>query len=233
MAYLNPTEQWRLARPGSIPLSSWAPGDISDVTKTGTGSATMTASGYPLDAAAVRVRCFVAGEPGGAARVKVSVDGGVTYPGGLLAVPLDDGLSQPLTCAGEVSLSFTAGAAPSFVIGDVFAFSTTASPEILAQIDAAGAEADGYFADVFKLPLSAWGMDIKRAVGLLARDNLTANRGFADYETFSKARKEAERWLERVALGELQPSVTEAAGGGVVFPSFMKARKAFGTDWRI
>jgi len=231
--YLTPTEQWRLARPGSIPLSSWAPGDISDVTKTGTGSATMTASGYPLDAAAVRMRCYVGGEPGGAARLKVSVDGGATYTGGLLSVPVNDGLSLPLVVAGEVALTFTAGASPSFVEGDVFAFSTTASPEILAQIDAAGAEADGYFADVFKLPLSAWGMDIKRAVGLLARDNLTANRGFTNVEEFGKARKEAERWLERVALGELQPSVTEAAGGGVVFPSFIKPRKAFGTDWRI
>ena len=35
---------------------------------------------------------------------------------------------------------FTAGAAPSFVVGDVFAFNTGASPEILAQIEAAGDE---------------------------------------------------------------------------------------------
>ena len=82
MAYLTPTEQWLLARPGSIPLSSWAPGDISDVTKTGTGSATMTASGYPLDAAAVRVRCFVAGEPGGAARVGGAAGRGHGLQGG-------------------------------------------------------------------------------------------------------------------------------------------------------
>ena len=262
MAYLTPTEQWLLARPGSIPLSSWAPGEVSDVTKTGTGSATMTASGYPLDAAAVRVRCFVGGEPGGAARVKWSIDGGVTYPGGLLAVPLNDGLSLPLMCAGDVALSFTAGAAPSFVVGDVFAFSTTASPEILAQIEAAGAapsfvvgdvfafsttaspeilaqieaasaEADGYMGDVFALPLSAWGLDIKRYVALLARDHLTSNRGMPNTDEFAEARKTAVKWWTQVALGNVKPRVTEAAGGAVVFSDFVKPRGKYKTDWRV
>ena len=233
MAYLTPTEQWLLARPGSIPLSSWAPGDISDVSKTGTGSATMTAAGYPLDAAAVRVRCFVAGEPGGAARVKVSLDGGVTYPGPLLAVPLNDGLSLPLMCAGDVALSFTPGAAPSFAVGDVFAFSTTASPEILAQIEAASAEADGYMGDVFALPLSAWDTSIKRYVGLLARDNLASNRGMPGVEEFAAGRKDAIKWWTQVALGNVKPRVTEAAGGAVVFADYVKPRGKYKTDWRV
>ena len=230
--YLTPAELWRLARPGSIPLSSWEPGTVSDVVKTGTGSGTMTASGYPLDAYPVRVRVFVAGEPGGAARVKVSTDGGLTYPGPLLPVPLDDGQALPLTCAGEVALSFTAGAAPSFSVGDVFAFSTGASPEILSQIEAAGDEADGYFGCVFALPLKSWGTDIKRVVGLLARANLTSNRGLQGVEEFVAARETAEKWLERVALGDLKPLVTESEGA-VVFPQFIRPRGRFKTDWRV
>lgn len=233
MAYLTPTEQWLLARPGSIPLSSWAPGNVSDVVKTGTGSATMTASGYPLDAYDVRVRCFVAGEPGGLARVKVSLDGGATYPGGLLAVPVNDGQALPLQVAGEVSLTFTPGAAPSFAVGDVFAFSTTASPEILAQIESASDEADGYMGDVFALPLQAWGADIKRYVGLLARDDLTSNRGMPGVEEFAAARKEAVKWWTQVALGNIKPRVTEAAGAAVVFADYVKPRGRYKTDWRV
>ena len=232
MPYLTPTELWRLARPGSIPLSAWAPGTVSDVVKTGTGSGTVAASGYPLDAYPVRVRVFVAGEPGGAARVKVSLDGGLTYPGPLLPVPLDDGQALPLLCAGEVALTFTAGAAPSFEVGDVFAFNTGASPEILAQIEAASDEADGYMGDVFALPLQVWGSDIKRYVGLLARDNLTSNRGLPNVEEFAAARKDAVKWWTQVALGNVKPRVTEAAGA-VVFSDFVKPRGRYKTDFRV
>ena len=233
MAYLTPAELWRVARPGSIPLSSWEPGTVSDVVKTGTGSGSMTASGYPLDAYPVRVRVFVAGEPGAAARVKVSLDAGLTYPGPLLPVPLDDGQALPLLCAGEVALTFTAGAAPSFEVGDVFAFNTSPSPEILAQIEAASDEADGYMGDVFALPLQAWGADIKRYVGLLARSNLTSNRGLPNVEEFAAGRKDAIKWWTQVALGNVKPRVTEAAGGAVVFADYVKPRGKFKTDFRV
>lgn len=235
MAYLTPTEQWLLARPGSIPLSSWEPGTVSDVVKTGTGSGSMTASGYPLDAFPVRVRVFVSGEPGpdGLARVKVSLDAGLTYPGPLLPVPANDRQALPLTCAGEVALTFTPGAAPSFVVGDTFAFTTTPSPEILLQIEAAGDEADGYMGDVFALPLQAWALDIKRYVALLARDNLTSNRGMPNTDEFAAGRKDAVKWWMQVALGNIKPRVTEAAGGAVVFSDFVKPRGKYKTDWRV
>ena len=231
-SYLTPTELWRLARPGSIPLSSWAPGTVSAVAKTGTGSGTMTAAGYPLDAYAVRVRVVTGGEPG-TAQVAVSLDGGVTYPSQSYTVPVADGLGLPLVVAGEVALTFTPGAAPSYNVGDLFAFGTTASPEILAQIDAASDEADGYLKNVFALPLQSWGVDLRRYVGLLARANLTANRGWTEAEAFVNARAEAEKWFMAVALGDLQPPVTEAAGGAVVFPEFVKTRGRWRTDWRI
>jgi len=233
VAYLTPTEQWLLARPGSIPLSSWAPGEVSDVTKTGTGSATMTASGYPLDAAAVRVRCFVGGEPGGAARVKWSIDGGVTYPGGLLAVPLNDGQALPQLCAGDVALAFTAGAAPSFVVGDVWSFSTTPSPEILATIEAVGSDCDTYLRDVFALPLTRWDMAIKRNVARRVRYALLVQRGLSQAEGYEADDKAAVKWWESVARGDLRPDVDEGPGGGRTFPQVAKARRAYASDWRL
>ena len=232
MPYITCTEQWRLARPGSVPLSAWEPGDISDVTKTGTGSATMTASGYPLDAAAVRVRCFVAGEPGGAARLKVSVDGGATYPGPLLAVPVNDGQALPLTCAGEVALSFTAGAAPSFAVGDVFAFTTTPSPEILATIEAVGSDCDTYLRDVFALPLTRWDMAIKRNVARRVRYALLVQRGRSEADTYEADDKAAVKWWESVARGDLRPDVDEGPGGGRTFPQVARARRPYASDWR-
>lgn len=232
MPYITCTEQWRLARPGSVSLSAWEPGDISDVTKTGTGSATMTAAGYPLDAAAVRVRCFAGGEPGGLARVKVSLDGGATYPGGLLPVPLNDGLALPLVVAGEVALAFTAGAAPSFVVGDVWSFSTTPSPEILATIEAVGSDCDTYLRDVFALPLTRWDMAIKRNVARRVRYALLVQRGRSEADTYEADDKAAVKWWESVARGDLRPDVDEGPGGGRTFPQVARARRPYASDWR-
>ena len=231
-AYLTPAEQWRLARPGSVSLSSWEPGNVSDVTKTGTGSATMTASGYPMDAYEVRVRCFVAGEPGGAARVKVSLDAGLTYPGGLMAVPLNDGLGLPLQVAGEVGLTFTPGAAPSLSVGDTWAFSTTPSPEILATIEAVSADCDSYMRDVCALPLTRWDMAIKRNVARRVRYALLVQRGRSEADTYEADDKAAVKWWESVARGDLRPDVDEGPGGGRTFPQVARARRPYASDWR-
>lgn len=232
--YITPTELWRLARPGSVPLSAWEPGIVGDVTKTGSGSGSMVASGYPLDTiAAVRVRCFVGGEPGGLARVKVSLDGGVTYPGPLLAVPADDGQALPLLCAGEVALTFTAGAAPSFAVGDVFSFATTASPEILATIEAVGSDCDTYLRDVFALPLTRWDASIKRNVARRVRYALLTQRGLSEAEGYQKDDAQAVKWWESVARGDLRPDVDEGPGGARTFPQVVKARRPYASDWRL
>ena len=232
-AYITPAELWRLARPGSVPLSAWEPGNVSDVVKTGTGSATMTASGYPLDAYDVRVRCFVAGEPGGLARVKVSLDGGATYPGGLLAVPVNDGQALPLLVAGEVALTFTPGAAPSLSVGDTWAFTTTPSPEILATIDAVSSDCDTYMRDVFALPLTRWDTAIKRNVARRVRYALLVQRGMSEADTYEADDKQAVKWWDSVARGDLRPDVDEGPGGARTFPQVVKARRPYASDWRL
>lgn len=232
-AYITPAELWRLARPGSVPLSAWEPGIVGDVTKTGAGSGTVTASGYPLDAYPVRVRVFTAGEPGGAARVKVSLDAGLTYPGPLLPVPADDGQALPLLCAGEVALTFTAGAAPSFAAGDVFAFNTTPSPEILATIEAVSADCDSYMRDVFALPLTRWDASIKRNVARLARYALLTQRGRTEADAYADDAKAALKWWESVARGDLRPDVDEGPGGARTFPQVVRARRPYASDWRL
>ena len=227
MPYLSPSKMWRVARPGSIPLSSWEPGTLSAVTKTGTGSGTIAVSGYPLDAYTVKLRVSTAGEPG-TAKIRVALDG--TTFGQPMLVPDADGM--PLIVAGEVVLTFTAGAAPSFALNDEHSFTTGASPEIVAAIEAAGQEADCYFRDVWALPLSAWDAAVERNVGLLACDLLTCNRGFAEADKFAACRKTAEKWLTAVARGDIQPLVTEGPGGGFVFPTLIKTSTKYATDWR-
>ena len=125
------------------------------------------------------------------------------------------------------------GAAPSFAVGDVFSFSTTASPEILAQIQAAGDEADGYMGDVFALPLSAWDTSIKRNVARRVRYALLVQRGLSQADTYEADDKQAVKWWESVARGDLRPDVDEGPGGARTFPQVVKARRPYASDWRL
>ncbi len=84
-----------------------------------------------------------------------------------------------------------------------------------SSLESASRLADSYLARRYRLPLVSWGDDLKRAVVLIAAYDLIAVRGFAPEGADEHLRlryEDAIRWLERVARGEIDARVEEAAG---------------------
>jgi len=86
---------------------------------------------------------------------------------------------------------------------------------INTALEAASRLADSYLQARYKLPLSAWGGDLRRCVAILAAYDIMATRGFAPDATDEHLRLRAEdatRWLENVARGLTTPvGVTDAS----------------------
>jgi phage gp36-like protein len=78
--------------------------------------------------------------------------------------------------------------------------------------DAASAIIDTYFRDRYKLPLTAWGIDVRRAAAVLAVYDLLVTRGYnpsAGADLNIRLRYEDTlRWLLQVARQEVQADVT-------------------------
>jgi phage gp36-like protein len=87
-----------------------------------------------------------------------------------------------------------------------------------AAIVAASAEMDGYLGARYKLPLSAWGADVSMMCARLAVYLLISVRGFNANDPgdaqILEAHDMAERWLSRIAAGNLAPQVTDSAAQG-------------------
>ncbi len=84
-----------------------------------------------------------------------------------------------------------------------------------AALVAASGDADGYLALRFKLPLVAWGDDIRRRVCHLAAYDLLTSRGTRPgdaLELIVKRYDDAIAWLREVSMGRVQPSgVTDSS----------------------
>lgn len=78
-----------------------------------------------------------------------------------------------------------------------------------SALQAASELADSYLGNRFELPLTLWGMDLRRCVCTIAAYDLMRVRGFnpeaGDAEVFRDDYKDAIRWLEKVAKGEVTP----------------------------
>ena len=87
----------------------------------------------------------------------------------------------------------------------------------LAAVTAASGRADSYLGAKFRLPISAWGDDLRQTVCAIAAFELVSSQvGFnpdAGHNMVLVTRKEdAIRWLEQVARGHATPAgVTDAA----------------------
>lgn len=108
-----------------IPVAASNSGTIGEVSHLGTGTGTLTATGSPTNAFSVAVKITAKGGLNVAA-FAVSVDGGVNY-GDDVTIPLNGkfeiagtGVTLTFAAAGESSDD------GSFVIGDVYTFTTTA-----------------------------------------------------------------------------------------------------------
>ncbi len=83
-------------------------------------------------------------------------------------------------------------------------------------IAAASDEMDGYLGARYKLPLTAWGQDVRLMCARLAVYNLIAVRGYnpsspGDAQLL-ETHEMAERWLKRVSDGSLALTVTDSSG---------------------
>jgi len=116
------------------------------VTKTGTGTGSLSVSGVPLASYAIQILISTSGEPG-AGQFQYSTDGGTTFSGAA-TIP-----STPVAIGSTgVSVTFAAGpagAGVSFIAGDLFAFAASVptfpatswqeggTPRTLVELDAA------------------------------------------------------------------------------------------------
>lgn len=80
-----------------------------------------------------------------------------------------------------------------------------------ANLDGASAEADGFLGNQWKLPLTAWGTDLKAAVCKIAVYEFLSVRGLSpepgspDGNIKDRA-KDARKWLEMVGAGTITPT---------------------------
>lgn len=118
----------------------------------------------------------------------------------------------------------------SFPAGALWSFSTAASPDLLEAIEVAGAIADGYFAAVWRLPLSGWGKDVEQRVGELARWHLLTKRGMDPGQDVARFDPNARtggpgtcRWLQDVAAGLVRPrGIIQATPPAPAFPDIVE-----------
>ncbi len=115
----------------AIRVNASVAGTVSSVTKTGSGTGTLTVTGNPLDAYEVVVRITRAGGLGTAAFV-YSLDGGDTYSPEI-AVPSGGTYALPGT---GLTLAFAPGSGQ-FEAGDEYRFTTTAPGYSLTDLNAA------------------------------------------------------------------------------------------------
>lgn len=89
-----------------------------------------------------------------------------------------------------------------------------------AALEAASRLADGYLNARYRLPLTTYGSDLKKAVCDIAALMIMRARGMspeqADADLFVSASKEAIRWLEGIAAGKISPyGLSDSSSGNV------------------
>lgn len=91
-------------------------------------------------------------------------------------------------------------------------------------LDAAASVLDSYLGSRFKLPLIAWGLDVRRSCAIVAVYDLIVARGVNPDAPLVKTLEErytAElKWLKLVAEGIVVPVVTDSSPGGVQLGNF-------------
>ena len=100
----------------------------------------------------------------------------------------------------------------SVIPSDVLAQITTGTQD--AALDAASRDADGYLASRYKLPLTAWGTDLRQRVCDIAAYRLMGRLGYDPNGADSDIRDrydDALSWLERVGRGVITPDVVTTA----------------------
>lgn len=217
--FLTNSEFVLFARLGDCPPSDFPnAGDFGDVTHSGSGTGIIWGDGFPIDAYQVQILVTEDGEVG-ATQFRCSLNNGTTYRRAQVANNRIEILNTGIVLCFQNGVS-----TPSFVKGDTYSFSTTASPELEAQIEASSDELEGYFGASYNLPLLKWGNDVKRHCAMLTRFHLMVNRGIRgdDLKTYQATYDQSIAWAKEVALGNLRINVQETPSSREFFPDFIK-----------
>lgn len=214
--YMVPEDFWIHAAPPSLlfgdadqGIQGIDPGSISAVTRTATGSGSVSVSGIPRGAFSVRVRCAVAGEintsnivnAGTLPAFEISRDGGATYSAPIrVSAHRDEAIIEyaPL----GLRFHFVNGAAPSFLVNDAWSCTTLPSADIVAGIPVVSAFMDKYLAGSFDLPLTAYPPDFTAHAADLLRWRLLRKIGVAHRQDMQAYKpEEVMAWLEQARGG--------------------------------
>lgn len=246
--YITPTELLSRAPLGSISRAE-IPGPqfrgrIGAVAFAGTSTGSLYVGGYPIDAYPVVVRVAAGGDVG-VAQIEVSLDGGTTYDDPVLTIPnTADPIPTSLTAGQMVRWSHEvgitgitllaangSGTPNSFIAGDTWAFTTTASPKLL--------QVCGQLSDLFR----KWAentsqkiTDIDEAdrtfLAHIGRVWLTSDRGDIP-EHWIWLYKEAREHFSLESRGDIRLNSQPDGGDSFVFPDYERARPPFRVPfWR-
>lgn len=144
--YLTELDLWRMSLPKSLNPTEFEPGTVGPLTFTGAGTGLLEVAWPRGTYPAVAVKVTTAGDPGGALRAALSLDGGATFAASQL-IPAS---GEVTTWGRELALTFSG---TGFLFGDQWSCSTIASPELTQHIASTEDEADGYLPETLRLPL--------------------------------------------------------------------------------
>lgn len=240
--YATPKDLWQLALPPGTLFQDpgLEPGKWTQPQKQGRGAGSLEIDpkSSPKEAFGIQIRCVSDGElnlPGvvnlsQVPRFAISLDDGATFYPPLF--PTDANFIA--FSLGGFTLRFENGAtSPSFAKGDEWTFQTEPSPDVLRALSVAARIMDGYLRNTYQLPLQHWEDDVRLINCELARWILIKRRGLDKHQDMQIYKpEEAMAWLKQVALGDLQPPLTED-GPEFVFPMVVKPRPKYRTDWKI
>lgn len=183
---------------------------VGPVTRTGSGSATVTPGGYPAGIYDLRVRVSTGGALG-TAQVEVSTNGGTSYAAAVV-VP-STGVVSVAGTSSSIASGLTLTIVGTLVLADVYACDVASSVE--RALDGGSDWLDGYLRRRYTLPLTAWDIAVREAAAAKTSLVIMQVRGYApetgSNETIKDRFDEAARWAERVAQGWITPSVTDSS----------------------
>lgn len=143
--------------------------------------------------------------------ITLTVASGTTAPEAAVYL-MSSGLPIYATSTGSSTLSAATAALPyaSFLVGDQWSVTTTASPDALDALAVASDLMDGYFRATYTLPLASTGAMVRQVCCNLARWQIVTRKGLhtdARYQPYEPKTEMA--WLADVQRGHIVLTATE------------------------
>lgn len=233
--YLTPTELLTRAPLGSIsraeiPGPEFA-GKVGMVTHAGASTGTLRVQGFPIDAQAFVARVKTAGDLG-VAEFEISTDGGVTFADAILTEANSYGSTPDATrwtyaipITGVLLIATNGSGSPnSFLAGDSWTWTTTASPRLLQLCQV--------LSDYFR----KWALNTAQSIDSIdeadkdmlceyGRWKLVAGRGEVP-EDWKRLAENAYKHFRMESLGDIHLNSTPDPDG-FTFPTYEQARDPF------